>query len=60
LRVIVEPLVPWIWFGGFIVCLGAVISIAPTSRRAVASAPAAERPGEREVPVAPGRTVAVG
>jgi cytochrome c-type biogenesis protein CcmF len=34
LRVIVEPFVPWIWIGGLIVALGAVVSAWPTSRRA--------------------------
>ena len=36
LKVIVEPLVPWIWFGGGIVCLGAIISMStmPGRRRA--------------------------
>ncbi len=33
LRVIVEPLVPWIWIGGLIVALGAVVSAWPTTRR---------------------------
>ena len=33
LRVIVEPLVPWIWLGGGIICLGALISLWPTARR---------------------------
>ena len=33
LRVIVEPLVPWIWAGGGIICLGALISLWPTTRR---------------------------
>ena len=45
LRVIVEPLVPWIWLGGGIVALGAVISMLPMGRRAEsrvdATAPAA-------------------
>jgi len=40
LRVIVEPFVPWIWIGGLIVALGAVVSAWPTGRRAV---PAANR-----------------
>ena len=35
LRVILEPFVPWIWFGGLIVALGAVVSAWPPSRRAV-------------------------
>jgi cytochrome c-type biogenesis protein CcmF len=33
LRVIIEPLVPWIWFGGGIIGLGALISIFPMRRR---------------------------
>jgi cytochrome c-type biogenesis protein CcmF len=33
LRVIVEPLVPWIWFGGGVVCMGAIISMLPGARR---------------------------
>jgi cytochrome c-type biogenesis protein CcmF len=32
LRVILEPLVPWIWIGGFIVCLGAMVSMGGRSR----------------------------
>jgi cytochrome c-type biogenesis protein CcmF len=34
LRVIIEPFVPWIWFGGLIVALGALLSAWPVSRRA--------------------------
>jgi len=37
-KVILEPFVPWIWFGGLVVALGAVVSAWPTartSRRAV-------------------------
>jgi cytochrome c-type biogenesis protein CcmF len=45
IRVIVEPLVPWIWFGGAVVALGALISIFPTGRRRVA-----ESTAERAVP----------
>ncbi|MBC7896847.1 MAG: hypothetical protein H7066_15630, partial [Cytophagaceae bacterium] len=48
--VIVEPLVPWIWAGGLIICLGALISIGTFSRRAPAPAAASERVGEREQP----------
>jgi cytochrome c-type biogenesis protein CcmF len=33
LRVILEPFVPWIWFGGLIVAMGAVVSAWPVSRR---------------------------
>jgi len=30
IRVISEPLVPWIWFGGGVVVFGALIAIFPT------------------------------
>jgi len=39
IRMIVEPLVPWIWAGGFIIVIGAVISMWPTRRREMATAP---------------------
>ncbi|MGQ0646295.1 MAG: heme lyase CcmF/NrfE family subunit [Gemmatimonadaceae bacterium] len=58
LRVIVEPLVPWIWFGGFIICCGAVISMGLFSQRAPAPAAAAERAEEREAPVTPSTPIA--
>jgi cytochrome c-type biogenesis protein CcmF len=35
LRVIVEPFVPWIWLGGLVVALGAVVSAWPARRRVV-------------------------
>ncbi len=35
LRVIIEPFVPWIWFGGLVVALGAVVSAWPARRRTV-------------------------
>ena len=35
-KVILEPLVPWIWFGGGIICLGAIISMFPARRRSPA------------------------
>ncbi len=35
LRVIVEPFVPWIWIGGLVVALGAVVSAWPARRRVV-------------------------
>ena len=31
-----NPLVPWIWLGGGIVCLGAIVSMFPTRRRSPA------------------------
>ena len=34
LRVILEPFVPWIWFGGLVVSIGAFVSAWPVSRRA--------------------------
>jgi cytochrome c-type biogenesis protein CcmF len=43
IRAIEEPLVPWIWIGGFVVAFGAVISGWPTRRNA----------GRRMVPARP-------
>ena len=44
-KVIWEPLVSWIWFGGFVICLGAVIGMLPTRTRLVAAAvPAGSAP----------------
>jgi cytochrome c-type biogenesis protein CcmF len=40
LRVILEPLVPWIWAGGMIICLGALVSLTGGRRE---TAPAAVR-----------------
>ena len=57
-KLIVEPLVPWIWFGGLIVVIGAVIGmfhgrrrepVAVPSRAPVASAPPIPRANEPEV-----------
>ena len=33
IRMIVEPLVPWIWAGGLIIVLGALITVTPSGRR---------------------------
>jgi cytochrome c-type biogenesis protein CcmF len=41
-KVIVEPLVPWIWFGGFVIVLGSVIGLFHRGRGRV-SAPAPVR-----------------
>ncbi|HEX6252111.1 MAG TPA: heme lyase CcmF/NrfE family subunit [Gemmatimonadaceae bacterium] len=46
LRVIVEPLVPWIWFGGGVICMGALVSMLPGARRRRE----AEMPQLEEVP----------
>jgi cytochrome c-type biogenesis protein CcmF len=48
-KVIVEPLVPWIWFGGFVIVLGAVIGMFHRSRRtaprpSIIAPPPAEEP----------------
>jgi cytochrome c-type biogenesis protein CcmF len=51
LRVLTEPLVFWIWFGGLVVGLGALIALWPERRRRTATAPRAAAP----VPVAAGR-----
>ncbi len=40
-RLIYEPLVPWIWFGGLVIVIGSVLSILPAKARA--GAPAAAR-----------------
>ncbi len=37
-KLIVQPLVPWIWFGGGVVVLGAIIGIFPKRRRRTAPA----------------------
>ncbi len=39
-KLIVQPLVPWIWFGGGVVVLGAIIGIFPKRRRRTAPATA--------------------
>jgi hypothetical protein len=39
-KVIVEPLVPWIWFGGLVVVLGAIIGMFHGGRRKVEAPPA--------------------
>ncbi|HEX6315801.1 MAG TPA: cytochrome c-type biogenesis CcmF C-terminal domain-containing protein, partial [Gemmatimonadaceae bacterium] len=52
LRVIQEPLVPWIWVGGMIVCLGALVSLG-AGRRELAPAAAKVRavPPPRPAPI---------
>jgi cytochrome c-type biogenesis protein CcmF len=60
LRVLVEPLVMWIWLGGGIVCLGAAITLLPNRRRvaeATAAAPAARRVRKRGRPAVPAEVV---
>lgn len=52
LRVILEPLVPWIWIGGMIVCVGALVSLGG-GRRETAPVVAKVRtgPAPRPAPV---------
>jgi cytochrome c-type biogenesis protein CcmF len=44
LRVLVEPLVVWIWIGGLVVCFGALIALWPRRKRAGESASAEPAP----------------
>jgi cytochrome c-type biogenesis protein CcmF len=55
IRMIVEPLVPWIWAGGVIIVLGALITIAPTRRREPQRVPV---PRPARGPLVPGGAVA--
>jgi cytochrome c-type biogenesis protein CcmF len=50
-KLIVQPLVPWIWFGGGIVVLGAIIGALPNRKRRTALAPAAARAPVPAVPL---------
>jgi cytochrome c-type biogenesis protein CcmF len=54
LKVIVEPLVPWIWIGGGIICLGAIVSMFPSRRRSPAWMGAAVAPDGRGASPLPG------
>jgi cytochrome c-type biogenesis protein CcmF len=42
IKVLVRPLVIWIWIGGFIIALGTLICIAPLARRSGSLSPATE------------------
>jgi cytochrome c-type biogenesis protein CcmF len=48
IKLIVEPLVPWIWFGGLVVVLGAVLGLPYRGRLRGASAPARATVPRRE------------
>ena len=39
IRVIVRPLIAWLWLGGAVIAVGTVLAIVPTRRRAVVPAP---------------------
>jgi Cytochrome c biogenesis factor len=47
-KIIVEPLIPWIWFGGLVVVIGAVIGLAYGGRRT--PVPVATREESRVLP----------
>jgi cytochrome c-type biogenesis protein CcmF len=52
IRAIQEPLVPWIWVGGMIVCIGALVSLGTRTReRAVAAMPVRPAPSPRPATV---------
>ena len=50
LRVIVEPLTPWIWAGGLIVVIGALVSVGGVKERQAAVVSARERRPAAAVP----------
>ncbi|HEV8365836.1 MAG TPA: heme lyase CcmF/NrfE family subunit [Gemmatimonadaceae bacterium] len=61
IRAITEPLVPWIWIGGGIICLGALVALSGPARKRVAvretSDPEREPPSSLPLPeLEPART----
>jgi cytochrome c biogenesis factor len=50
IRAIYQPLVPWIWFGGGVVVLGAIVGAWPTPRRRRVVVPRVALPGGVSVP----------
>jgi cytochrome c-type biogenesis protein CcmF len=46
IRVILEPLVPWIWFGGLVICLGALVAAFPPRRPLAATVSHSVHAGE--------------
>jgi cytochrome c-type biogenesis protein CcmF len=63
LRVIVEPLVPWIWAGGGLICLAALFAAWPSRQARAARVVARSAPGAQPaplgVPVLPGASAAI-
>jgi cytochrome c-type biogenesis protein CcmF len=51
IKAFVEPLVPWIWLGGLIVCLGATISMWPAARRRALATESTERVPVGDAPI---------
>lgn len=62
LRVLVEPLVLWIWVGGGILGLGGLVAVWPSRRRRGRASASVERSADPvpEAPAAPPASVAVG
>jgi cytochrome c-type biogenesis protein CcmF len=54
IKVIVEPLVPWIWFGGLVIVIGAMIGMFHRGRRTSATPSLAPSPPPVEEPVVAG------
>jgi cytochrome c-type biogenesis protein CcmF len=54
IKVIVEPLVPWIWFGGLVIVIGAIIGMFHRGRRTSATPSPAPSPPPVEEPVVAG------
>jgi cytochrome c-type biogenesis protein CcmF len=50
-KVIWEPLVSFIWFGGFVICIGSIVGILPARKRSAVAASA--RAGAHEAAAAP-------
>ncbi len=60
-KVIVEPLVPWIWFGGLVVVIGALIGLSYGGRRAsMAATNESASPAPVASPAPSGRTAEPG
>ncbi len=51
IRVLVAPLVSWLWAGGLVIALGVALAVFPETRRRIA--PAAAPPEAREFPMQP-------
>jgi cytochrome c-type biogenesis protein CcmF len=49
LRVLVEPLIMWLWIGGFVMVFGTVLSAFPGRRRRNPLDPVSKQPAEREL-----------
>jgi cytochrome c-type biogenesis protein CcmF len=43
-RILINPLVPWLWFGGYVVGLGVLLAVWPQRRRKISAATGGGRP----------------